>query len=309
MSQAMKSCRLKLKKSPAIKLSLANSVSFFEANQTPSSRRLSASIAFNDASKNVAENVPRLILFAMLASVSRMPCFPSRSASSRYPISARANSAFRNRRARSSHEGGLGFVAIIILPHLINISHIRYFSLDGNPINDMLLPYQGDKAMLDVRGDNRQQKGLEIAATAKILRKGKAWSVPSQSAERRYTVWLDPTEPHCSCPDHEDGGFKCKHIFAVEYVVQREDHPDGSTTVTETLTVRETRERPIRKIGAPTTRRRPTRRQNSSTCSTTFAAASPNLSGRKTVARRCRSMTRCSPLASKSTARFPVGAS
>ena len=48
-------------------------------------------------------------------------------------------------------------------------------------------------------------------------------------------------ESHCSCPDHEDGGFKCKHIFAVEYVIQRESNSDGSTTVTETLTVRETR--------------------------------------------------------------------
>lgn len=36
-------------------------------------------------------------------------------------------------------------------------------------------------------------------------------------------------------------GFKCKHIFPVEYVIQCERHPDGSTTVTETLTVRETR--------------------------------------------------------------------
>jgi len=118
--------------------------------------------------------------------------------------------------------------------------------------------------MLDVRGDNRQQKGLEIAATAKILRKGKAWSVPSQTAERRYTVWLGQHESHCSCPDHEDGGFKCKHIFAVEYVVQRERNSDGSTTVTETLTVRETvRKRPIGKIGAPITPRRSMRRQNS----------------------------------------------
>ncbi|MFZ3357515.1 MAG: SWIM zinc finger family protein [Xanthobacteraceae bacterium] len=94
---------------------------------------------------------------------------------------------------------------------------------------------------VDVRGDNRQQKGLEIAATAKIVRKGKAWSVPSQTNQRRYTVWLRPQESHCTCPDHEDGGFKCKHIFAAEYVVQRERHPDGSTTVTETLTVRATR--------------------------------------------------------------------
>ena len=104
----------------------------------------------------------------------------------------------------------------------------------------MMLPDKGETVMLDVRGDNRQQKGLEIAATAKILRKGAAWSVPSQSAERRYTVWLDPRESHCTCPDHEDGGFKCKHIFAVEYVVQRERNSDGSTTVTEMLTVRET---------------------------------------------------------------------
>ncbi len=86
------------------------------------------------------------------------------------------------------------FAAIIILPHLNNIYHIRYFPLYNTPIYDMILPYQGDKAMLDVRGDNRQLKGLEIAATAKILRKGKAWSVPSQSAERRYTVWLDSAD-------------------------------------------------------------------------------------------------------------------
>jgi hypothetical protein len=30
--------------------------------------------------------------------------------------------------------------------------------------------------MYDVRGDNRQQKGLEIAATAKITRKGGLYS-------------------------------------------------------------------------------------------------------------------------------------
>ena len=87
----------------------------------------------------------------------------------------------------------------------------------------------------------RQQRGLEIAATAKISRKGGAWLVPSQSGKGRYTVCLDPAGPHCSCPDHEEGGFKCKHIFAVEYVIQCESHPDGSTTVTETFTVRETR--------------------------------------------------------------------
>jgi hypothetical protein len=46
------------------------------ANQTDTSRTKSASIALSVASKNVAENVPRLILFAMLASVSFKRAFP-----------------------------------------------------------------------------------------------------------------------------------------------------------------------------------------------------------------------------------------
>ena len=75
--------------------------------QMSSNLTVSASIAMSDANRNVAENVPRLILLAMLASVSVRPCFFSRSASSRYPTSARASSALRNRFARSSQEGVL----------------------------------------------------------------------------------------------------------------------------------------------------------------------------------------------------------
>ncbi len=86
--------------------------------------------------------------------------------------------------------------------------------------------------MLDVFGHSRQQKGLELAATAKVEKKGSAWLVPSQSGKGRYTVIPHAETPHCSCADHEDGGHKCKHLFAVEYVLRRE--ADGSTTVTET---------------------------------------------------------------------------
>ena len=107
---------------------------------TPSSRTLSTSMALSDANKNVAENVPRLILFAMLASVSCKPCFFSRSASSRYPTSARANSAFRNRLARSSHEG---VCCHVLLPPVNNSYHIRYFPVDKHIIYDKLLPYKG----------------------------------------------------------------------------------------------------------------------------------------------------------------------
>ena len=44
------------------------------------------------------------------------------------------------------------------------------------------------------------------------------WLVPSQSSQGRYRV-LDGDHPTCSCPDYENRGEKCKHIFAVEYIV------------------------------------------------------------------------------------------
>jgi transposase len=90
--------------------------------------------------------------------------------------------------------------------------------------------------------DAREQRGLEIAATARIARKGGAWLVPSQSGKGRYTVCLHDETPHCTCPDHETRGVRCKHIYAAMFVVRREQNPDGSTTVTETaITVREVR--------------------------------------------------------------------
>jgi transposase len=88
--------------------------------------------------------------------------------------------------------------------------------------------------------DARQQRGLEIAATANIVRKGGTWIVPSQSGKGRYTVCPDVDNPHCTCPDHETRGVKCKHIFAVEYAIRREHRSDGTTVVTESITVRET---------------------------------------------------------------------
>jgi hypothetical protein len=59
--------------------------------------------------------------------------------------------------------------------------------------------------------DARQQRGLEIAATSNLVRKGSDWLVPSQSGKGRYTVSSPAAEPHCTCPDHETRGIKCKH--------------------------------------------------------------------------------------------------
>lgn len=84
--------------------------------------------------------------------------------------------------------------------------------------------------------DAREQRGLEIAAKARIERAGSAWLVPSQSdnTSRRYRVTRTPDGPHCTCPDFELRGQTCKHGYAVEIVVKRE-------TVTETTAEGETR--------------------------------------------------------------------
>jgi transposase len=89
----------------------------------------------------------------------------------------------------------------------------------------------------------RKQRGLEIAALARIDRDNDAYLVPSQTDPRhpKYKVHYHAEHPTCNCPDHEQRGCRCKHIYAVEYVIRRERNADGSTTVTESITVTKTR--------------------------------------------------------------------
>lgn len=86
----------------------------------------------------------------------------------------------------------------------------------------------------------REQRGLQLAATKRVRRKGALWIVPSQRGEGSYVV--DPSDGSCSCPDHEESGAKCKHVYAVEFTIRRETtttSPNGTTTtVTETKTVK-----------------------------------------------------------------------
>src|SRR5882762_8853555 len=84
----------------------------------------------------------------------------------------------------------------------------------------------------------REIKGLEIAAKSKLVRKGNTWYVPSQSnKQEKYTVALTDEEPQCTCRDYEFRNNKCKHIFAVQYTIEREQTPDGQTVTTETVKV------------------------------------------------------------------------
>jgi len=88
--------------------------------------------------------------------------------------------------------------------------------------------------------DAPQEGGLEIAKVARIDRSGDTYLVPSMSGNGRYTV--NPAAETWTCPDCQNG-HKCKHIYAVEFVLSREttQNVDGSTTVTETVAIEATK--------------------------------------------------------------------
>src|SRR5260370_25642306 len=89
--------------------------------------------------------------------------------------------------------------------------------------------------------DARQQRGLENTAGCRIDGKGEnGWLLPTQSGEGRYTVTITQRGSKCSCPDHETRGLDCKHVYAVRFVMEREQNADGTTTVTKSVTVTET---------------------------------------------------------------------
>src|SRR5712692_2802337 len=80
----------------------------------------------------------------------------------------------------------------------------------------------------------REERGLVIAAVCKLNKTQDGWLVPSQSkGETIYTV--DPAKQTCTCPDHQEAGFKCKHLYAVEFTVKREFNPDGTVTDTKSV--------------------------------------------------------------------------
>lgn len=83
--------------------------------------------------------------------------------------------------------------------------------------------------------DAREQRGLEIAATKKLRQKGELWVVPSQSSGSAYIVDPDAESPSCTCPDFEERGQRCKHVYAVEFTIRRETTKPDGTVVAEQL--------------------------------------------------------------------------
>jgi transposase len=87
----------------------------------------------------------------------------------------------------------------------------------------------------------RQERGLQIANRCYIGQQNGFWLVPSQSGQGRYKVDTSKDVPVCTCPDYETHGAKCKHIYAVEYIIQFRRESDGGITVlNETVQVSQT---------------------------------------------------------------------
>ena len=64
---------------------------------------------------------------------------------------------------------------------------------------------------------------------AKLVKQGIVWMVPSQRGTVvRMKSRPTPTNRIAPVADHETRGGKCKHIFAVEYVMRRESNADGA---------------------------------------------------------------------------------
>ena len=82
----------------------------------------------------------------------------------------------------------------------------------------------------------RQQRGMAIAAVVNIKKNRLGYAVPSQSGNGSYVVNTDG-EPFCTCPDFEKRQRPCKHIYAVEFIIRREERPDGTIIETKTMRV------------------------------------------------------------------------
>ena len=82
----------------------------------------------------------------------------------------------------------------------------------------------------------RQQRGLAIAAIVPIKKNRLGYSVPSQSGSGTYVVNVDD-DPVCTCPDFEKRQQPCKHIYSVQFLIQREERADGTTVETQAVRV------------------------------------------------------------------------
>ena len=80
----------------------------------------------------------------------------------------------------------------------------------------------------------RKERGKQIAKTSRIEHDVEGWKVPSQSGRGFYIVASSGHETTCTCPDCQTREVKCKHIWAVEFIVTHETDVDGNVTIKAT---------------------------------------------------------------------------
>ena len=82
----------------------------------------------------------------------------------------------------------------------------------------------------------RQQRGMAIAALVPVEKNRLGYKVPSQSGNGSYVVSVDG-EPFCTCQDFQERQKPCKHIFAVDFIIQREERLGGDAVATKAVRV------------------------------------------------------------------------
>jgi len=90
-----------------------------------------------------------------------------------------------------------------------------------------------------------KERGLAIAESDTVRENRLGWQVPSQSGNGTYIVNMDNGEPFCTCQHFETTHKKCQHIYAVEFIVQKEHHPDGTKVETRTTRITYAQDWPV----------------------------------------------------------------
>ena len=89
--------------------------------------------------------------------------------------------------------------------------------------------------------DAREERGLIIAATCRLNRMSDGtYLVPSQTRAGEVAAYnVNLESKTCTCPDHKEGGFTCKHYYAASIVHKRDVLPDGTVIETNSITLTE----------------------------------------------------------------------
>ena len=83
--------------------------------------------------------------------------------------------------------------------------------------------------------DGRQQRGLQLVASGKVVKGAALWHVASQTNVGGRGYRVNPWADSCTCPDHQELNIRCKHIWAVLITMETET-PEGPVTQTARIT-------------------------------------------------------------------------